>query len=72
MARSLKAEWWELWWVKKGEKPCFIPAYGLPIPRWIPGGAFVTREHARAEKRKRLNKYYKIFHIRRYTTSVGA
>ena len=68
MARKLKAEWWELWWVKKGEPPIFVHAYGMPIPYWIPDGCFPTREGALEEKKKRANRYDKLFHVKRYST----
>jgi hypothetical protein len=65
--RVLKAEWWEVWWVKPGEKPCFIPADGQPIPPWIPDRVHVTRASAWDEVRRRKNRYDRVLHIRRYT-----
>lgn len=68
MRRKLKAEWWELWWVKPGEKPVFIKAYGEPIPPWIPDGCYPTREGALEDKRRRRNRYDKVIHVRRFVT----
>lgn len=64
--RKLKAEWWELWWIKPKNRPVFISMYGEPIPDWIPDGCYPSYELALEEKRKRKNKYDKIFHIKRF------
>lgn len=72
MTRKLKAEWWELWWVKPGEKPgektvvIFLPMNGQPIPPWIPDGCYPSKEAALKEKAKEGNKYTRLFHVRRY------
>ena len=68
--RKLKAEWWELWWHKPGERPVFIRMYGEPIPHWIPDGCFPSRELAIAEKRAQgNNRYIRMYRIRRYALS---
>lgn len=69
--RVLKAEWWEIWWVKPGEEPVMRRAYGKAIPWWIPDGVWVTKESAlkevNIEKSRGRLKYLKIFHVKRYT-----
>ena len=65
--RKLKAEWWELWWVKPGKRPEFIRMYGSPVPKWIPDGCFPTRTLALAEKRALGNRHIRMYRIRRYT-----
>ena len=67
MNRKLKAEWWELWWVKPGAKPEFIRMYGSATNPWIPDGCYPTKELALEDKAKFKNKYHKIFHIKRFT-----
>lgn len=64
--RTLKAEWWELWWDKPGEKPCFISMYGEAIPPWIPRGCYPSRELALADKRRFKNRFIRMIHVRRY------
>jgi hypothetical protein len=64
--RKLKAEWWELWWQKPGERPVFIRMYGEPIPQGIPDGCFPSRELALAEKRGARSRYIRMYRIRRY------
>lgn len=66
--RKLKAEWWELWWVKPGETPVFVRMYGAvdSMIHWIPDGCFPTKELAVEAKKGRKMKYDKIFHIRKY------
>lgn len=64
--RKLKAEWWELWWEKPGQKPQFVPMYGEPIPPWIPDGCYPSRELALDEKKKRDNRFDRLVHVRRY------
>jgi|DEB19_MinimDraft_3_1074340.scaffolds.fasta_scaffold283031_1 hypothetical protein len=70
--RKLKAEWWELWWHKPGERPVFIRMYGEAVPHWIPDGCFPTRELALATKRAQGNRYIRVYRIRRYATSSTA
>jgi len=64
--RKLKAEWWELWWFKPGEKPVFIRMYGATSVPWVPDGCFPTKGSAVEAKKGRKMKYDKIFHIKRY------
>lgn len=66
MSKELKAEWWELWWVKPGKKPEFVKMYGRTITDWVPDGCFPSRELALKTKRALRNRYYKVFHIRRF------
>lgn len=66
--RKLKAEWWELWWVKPGAKPVLIVPDGEPIPPWIPQHGFPTRHGAEIVKAMRRNRYDKIIHVRRFVT----
>ena len=70
--KKLKAEWWELWWVKPGERPVFIRMYGEPVPHWIPDGCFPTRALASETKRAQGNRYIRMYRIRRYATSSTA
>ena len=66
-APRLKAEWWELWHVRPGEKPMLVRPYGEPIPHWLPDHAFPTKAGALFEKKRRGNrKFDKIAHVRRY------
>lgn len=69
--RKLKAEWWELWWVKPGEPPVFIRMYGVPAAPWIPDGCFPTKKLAVEMKKRRQIKYDRIIHVRRYSRQKG-
>jgi hypothetical protein len=64
--RQLRAEWWELWWVRPGSEPIFVPMYGAPALWWVPDGCYPTRALALHEKKRRANKFDRIVHIRRY------
>jgi len=68
-SRVLKAEWWELWWVKPGSRPCFIPAYGEAVSEWIPDRCYPTRKDALDQKKKRGNRYDRVVHVKRYRRS---
>lgn len=68
MKRVLKAEWWEVWWVKPGEEPYMRRPYGKSIPRWIPKGGWPCRKSAWKEVKADGSKYLKVFHIKRYTS----
>lgn len=65
--RVLKAEWWEVWWVKPGRRPFKHDPDGEPIPDWIPRGSFPDKKDAHAYAKSCKNRYMKVFHVRRYT-----
>lgn len=65
-APRLKAEWWELWHVRPGDKPVLVRPDGEPIPHWIPDHAFPTKAGVLYEKKRRNNRFDKIIHVRRY------
>lgn len=54
--RELKAEWWELWWVKDGERPVCIPMYGESILHSIPPSWISIKTRCVRGKELRHNK----------------
>ena len=61
------AEWWEVRWEKPGSKRswCLIPSLWPDADR-IPRDVFCTKEDAKDFMTKYPNKYYKLYHVRRY------